>query len=332
MALPKNIIQRCHQRHGQTLRQQKTVVTPALHKTIPYNLKVYCARRYPMMLNDLELADISFMPIGRAPDNDQGPRDFEGDRFLTRQTTDSWLIRRWCASWGIQIYTGIPSEHDGARWHDLHFTYQAICADPDAVLTCVEILVDSVANPLLTLTKSGGLRFTCRIPDYLHPNTTAAKSYIYKYTPTSEDPDDRDVYLEILGENGYSQWDSRYQILLGDLLDPPVIAREVLFVPIDTLRATLHAPEPPGTKLLATEMQTRPVAPQSLGSRNLDLAKEALLKRGFSYLQQDNDFYHWVRPDGEGGVAHMQRYGKIRILCGYGQIHLERNCLQEPHQ
>ena len=301
MALSKDILQRCHQRHGQTLRQRKTVVTPALYKTIPYNLKVYCARRYPVMLNDLELANISFMPIGHAPDNDQGPRDFGDDHFLTRQTTDSWLIRRWCESWGIQIYTGIPSEHDGARWHDLHFTYQAICADSEAVLTCVETLVDSVANPLLTLTKSGGLRFTCRIPDYLHPNTTDAKSYIYKYTPTLEDPYHRDVYLEIPGENGYSQWDSRYQILLGNLLDPPVIAREVLFVPIDTLRATLHEPEPPGTKPLTTEIQTYPVAPQSLGSRNLNLAKEALLKQGFSYLQQDNDFYHWVRPDSEEG-------------------------------
>ena len=298
----KDIIQRCHKRHKETLHQRKTVVTPALYKTVSYNLKAYCARRYPVMLDDLELADISFMPIGRAPDNDRGPRDFGGDRFLTRQTTLSWRLERWCESWGIQIYTGIPSEHNGARWHDLHFTYQAICTAPDAVLTCIETLVASVVNPLLTLTKLGGLRFTCRIPDYLHSNTAEDRSYIYNHAPTPENPNHRDVYLEILGENGYSRWDSRYQILLGDLLDPPVIAKEVLFVPINNLRATLHEPELLEKKQLKTFPQMPPSVPQSLGSRNLDLAKEAFLKRGFSYLQQDSDFYHWIRHDSESRI------------------------------
>ena len=298
----KDIIQRCHKRHKEALHQQKTVVTPALYKEIPYNLKVYCARRYPVMLEDLELAGISFMPIGHAPDNDRGPRGFGGDRFSTQQTSFSWRLRRWCESWGIQIYTGTPSEHNGAQWHDLHFTYQAICADPDAVMACIEGLVGSVVNPLLTLTKSGGLRFTCRILNYLHPNTTDDRLYIYKHAPTPENPNHRDVYLKILGENGYSRWDSRYQILLGDLLDPPVIAKEVLFVPINNLRATLHEPELPGKKQLKTVLQATPPVPHSLGSRNLDLAKEAFLKRGFSYLQQDSDFYHWIRHDSESRI------------------------------
>ena len=34
---------------------------------------------------------------------------------------------------GIQVYTGIPSECDGARWHDIDFTYEAISTAPDAV-------------------------------------------------------------------------------------------------------------------------------------------------------------------------------------------------------
>ena len=299
MDFPKDIIQRCHKRHLETLHQRKTVATPVLYKNNSYNLKVYCARRYPVMLDDLELADISFMPIGRAPNNDQGPKDFGGDRFSTRQTILCWQLWRWLESWGIQIYTGGPSEHDGAPWHDLHFTYPSICADPDAVLTCIKTLVDSVANPLITLTKSGGLRFTCRIPDYLHPNTADDKFYIYRHAPTSENPNHRDVYLEILGKNGYSQWDSRYQILLGNLLDPPVIAKEILFILINNLRATLHTPEYPITKPLETETKTAPVVPQSLGSRNLDLAKKAFLKRGFTYLQKINDFYYWIHPDKE---------------------------------
>ena len=297
MILPKDIIQRCHKRHTETLRQRKTVATPALYKKIPYNLKIYCARRYPVMLDHLKQAAISFMPIGHAPYNDQGPTDFDGDQLSEMHTTQRWELRQWCESWGIQVFTGMPSKHDGALWHDLHFTYQAICTDPDAVFTCLQILINSVANPLLTLTKSAGLRFTCRIPDYLHPHTAEAKSYIYKHAPTSDNPNHREVYLEILGEDGYSQWDSRYEILLGDLLAPPVIAKEMLFTPIDTLRATLHAPELLRTMPVETEVQTAPVVPQSLGSRSLDLAKEALLKRGFAYLRQGNDFYHWVRPN-----------------------------------
>ena len=300
----KDIIQRCHQRHGAFLRQRKTVVTPALYKSIPYDFKVHCARGYPVMLDDLERSNISFMPIGHAPENDRGPRDFGGDRFLKRQGIADWRYRQWYHSWGIQIYTGIPSERDGARWHDFDFKYEAICAAPDAVSTCIEALIKTTATPLLTLTQSGGLRFSCRIPDYLHPKTDAAKSYTYKHAPIPEDPHHRDIYLEILGENGYSRWDGRYEILLGNLLDPPAIAKEVLFVPVDAFRVMLHEPGP----LRETHFETAPTPsialPSSLGSENLDLAKAAFLQRGFSYLRQDNDCHHWIRHDSAGDDIH----------------------------
>ena len=291
-----NVIERCHQRHKTPPRQRKTVITPALYKPVPYHFKVHCARGYPMMLEELERADISFMPIGHAPENDSGPKDFGGDRFLKRQGARSWRRNRWLASWGIQIYTGIPSERKGARWHDINFNYEAICDAPDVVTACIEALVKMTAKPLLTLTKSGGLRFSCRVPDYLHPDTELAKLYIYKHAPTPENPHHREVYLEIRGENGYSRWDARYEILAGDLLAPPVIAKELLFAPINALRDALHAPEPPG------EMPPEPaiVVPSSLGSDDLDLAKEAFLKRGFSYLQQDADFHHWIFHSSEG--------------------------------
>ena len=294
----KDIIQRCHDRHEKPLRQRKTVAKPILHrKFYPYQFTVYCAHRHPVGLDDVEQAAISFMPIGRAPGYDRGPRTFGGKRFLKRQGMTDWLIRRWQASWGLQVYTGIPSERDGARWHDLEFTYQAICAVPDAVFGCIEALINAVANPLLTVTKSGGLRFSCRVPGYLHPSTEQAKPYIYKHSPTPENPHQRDLYLEIFGEEGYSRWDARYEILLGNLLEPPVIAKEVLFAPIDTLRAELHQPAPPGEK----QLQPATAAPSFLASRNLDLAKEAFVKRGFSYIQQENGFHRWTRPGGGVG-------------------------------
>ena len=290
-----DIIQRCHHRRKKPLRQQQTVATPAmLTSGYLHQYTVYCAHKYPMLLDDLEQAEISFMPIARAPKHDNGPKIFRDERFLKRQRMRDWPVRRWDASWGINIYTGMPSERNGARWHDLHFKYETLCTAPDAVFDCIEALVNAVSNPLLTITRSGGLRFSCRTPDYLHPEVEEDRLYIYKHTPTLENPCHRDVYLEIFGEKKYNCWDARYEILLGDLLNPPVIAKEVLFAPIDALRAKLHEPVPQNLK-----QNTSIIAPSSLGSSNLDLAKQTLLKRGFSYVRQENGFHHWIQYGGE---------------------------------
>ena len=296
MNLLKDIIQRCHERHAKPLRQRKTVAMPSMFtKGHFYQYRVYCAHNTPVLLDDLETADISFMPIGRAPENDRGPRHFGGELFRRRTKAEDWGFRRWQTSWGIQVYTGIPSEHAGAHWHDLNFTYQVLCDAPDAVLTCIEALFSTTANPLLTLTKSGGLRLSLRIPNYLHRDTQDEQLYIYKQTPTPGNPHHRDVYLEILGDKGYSRWDARYEILLGNLLEPPVIVKEALFAPINALRAQLHQPVPETVK----QITTIPAAPLRLGSYQLDLAKEAFMKRGFSYVRRDNGFHFWIPSAGK---------------------------------
>ena len=214
---------------------------------------------------------------------------------MKRQKAIDWKITQWHWSWGIHVYTGIPSARGGAPWHDIDFKYEAICAAPEAVLACVQALVNAVVNPLLTLTQSGGLRFSCRIPDYLHPNTKSAQLYIYKGTSTAENPHQHDPYLEIFGEKGHTCWDARYEILLGDLLDPPVISKEVLFAPIDALRAVLHEPVPESLEYHENASEV----PYSLGSNKLDLAKEAFFKRGFSYVRQEDGFHYW-RREGSG--------------------------------
>ncbi len=297
MNVLEDIFQRCHKRHAERkiLRQRKTVVTTALYKRFRYGIKVHCVRSNPLTLDALENADISFMPIGHAPENDQAPRDFGGARFLKRQTAEDWRMIQWYASWGIQIYTGIPSQRDGARWHDFEFKYAAICAAPEAVSTCIQALLNTIATPLLTITKSGGLRFSCRIQDYLHPNTDEAKFFIYKGTPTLENANYRDIYLEVRGNEGYSRWDMRYEILLGNLLAPPVIAKEVLFAPINNLRAALHEPEAPEKMPLKAAPKSDTDSQSSLGSD--DLAKEAFLKRGFTYEREANGFHYWMRDD-----------------------------------
>jgi hypothetical protein len=238
----KDIIQQCHERRQKTLQQRETIVSPTLHGEYPYHYIVYCARRHPLLLHDLEQADISFMPIGQAP-FDQGPAYRGGTRLLRRQGTLNWEPRRWFSSWGIQVYTGTPSARDGANWHDIEFTYRAIRDAPDAVAACVDALINAVMNPLLTLLKSGGLRFSCRVPDYLHPHTTDAKQYVHKHLPNTNHRD-RDIYVEIIGDKGYTRWDARYEILTGSLLNPPLISKDVLFAFLDVLREPLHEPAP----------------------------------------------------------------------------------------
>ncbi|MDE0689091.1 MAG: hypothetical protein OXI61_13050 [Candidatus Poribacteria bacterium] len=285
----QDIITRCHQRHEKPFKQRKTTIKSLVYNGLPYYFTVHCAHRYPVMLQDLEAANISFMPIGRAPGTDHPPLSFGGKRFLKRQEAIDWEITRWHRSWGIHVYTGIPSARDGAPWHDIEFKYEAICAAPDAVLTCVQALVNAVEKPLLTLTKSGGLRFSCRIPGHLHPDTKEARFYVYQGTLSVENPDEYDAYLEILGERGHNCWDARYEILLGNLLDPPMIPKEVLFATIDVLRAKFHKP---GSQSLQHKERV-PDASYSLGSDTLDLAKEAFFKRGFSYVRQEDGVHYW---------------------------------------
>ena len=320
----KNIIQRCHRRHEKPLRQRKTVVTPAVHKGLYYHFTVYCAHRHPVPLYDLEQANISFMPTGCTATYDRIPQSFGGERFLKPQRIADWAGHQWHASWGIQVYTGIPSQRDDAQWHDLHFKYESICAAPDAVLACIETLVNVAPSPLLVLTKSGGLRFSCRVPRYLHPNTEEAQFYIYKDVLTAEDAYQRTVYLEILGEEGNSPWDNRYEILLGDLLDPPIIPKEVLLTTIDALREELRATEPLSTEKLES---TSPVVspPPSLGSHKLNLAKETFLKHGFSYLREENGFHHWTRnisKDADTAVLLWERDGIVWIRASDADVGL----------
>ena len=299
----EDIIQRCHQRRTQPLEAKKTVVTPSTYKGIHHHFTVYCAQRYPIRLYDLEAAGISFMPVGGGPQRYRVPHAFGGERFVSRQRIIDWETRLWHTSWGIRVYTGIPSERQGARWHDLEFKHEAIRAAPEAVMACIDTLGSVVQNPLLTLTKSGGLRFSCRIPAYLHPKTQAARLYIYRDTTTPENLHQREVYLEVLGDSGHSAWDARYEILCGELLKPPVLAKGILFAAIDTLRSELHAPQPLRLESARPTSETVITPEPSLGSYKLDLAKEAFLNRGFTYITSENAIHHWRGPGRTGNAS-----------------------------
>ena len=173
------------------------------------------------------------------------------------------------------------------------------------------------------MSKSGGLRFSCRIPGYLHPNTQQARLYVHKHAPTSENPHQHDTYLEILGEKGYSCWDARYEILLGDLLDPPLISQRSAFSRLlMRFAAALHKPIPQNVQ----HEESIPDAPYSLGSGKLDLAKEAFFKRGFSYVRQADGFHYWgIRQGDESGnteVSLWESEGSVWICASTSETEL----------
>lgn len=236
----KDILQQCKEKRNKASRQRKTVISPAFRKQF-FHLTVHCAYGYSVLVDDLKQASIACMPLARAPNKIEMPRGFEECAYhYAYKTIRQWGIFQWHASWGIRIYTGVPSERNGAPWHDLEFTYQAINTAPEAVSDCLEALISLTKKPLLTMTPSGGLRFSCRITDYLHRKPE--QIHIYKHTPTLENADHRDVYLAISGEDSYPPWDTRHEILLGNLIEPPILEKDVLFAPLDKLKAELHQP------------------------------------------------------------------------------------------
>lgn len=295
----KTINEKCHYRHENPLRQRRTQIIPDHCRRNQFpQIRVHYAARNPISLLDLEQANISIMPIGRAPVNDGGPRTLGGERFSKTQRADDWEMRRWYASWGIQVYTGQPSALDEAVWHDIDFSYEFICAAPAEVIECLEILASSVANPLLTITKSGGIRFSCRVTSYLHPDSEEAKQYICKHIPTTEDPYHQVSYVKIFGEKNYSRWDARYEIFSGNILNPPIITKEILFATLSWLRSKFHSP-------LSNNAKRTINIPSTLGSANLDLAKDAFVQRGYTYLRDEENIHYWTKPDSQDEIGHI---------------------------
>ncbi len=93
----------------------------------------------------------------------------------------------------------------------------------------------------MTISKSGGVRFTCRTPDYLHPKRNADREYIGIW---NKNGNRTALYLEIFSEKGLSRWDARYEIVEGDLFNIPVIDDKDLFAVIDDLKNRIHVPPP----------------------------------------------------------------------------------------
>lgn len=231
-------LQRCIQRHESPLLALKTRVfhhRDGYQKRYERYAVAYAAGK-TIDPENLSRAALGFLPIGNnghcleyytQPNAD---KDWE-----TTYGVSDWKPESWSNAYGIQIYTGSPS----GDLTSLDFEYEIIRDHPKPFLKTLEKLCQLTENPLLVISKSGGLRFECRTPGYIHPKTDQ------RYVATWKDHREHEqLYLEIFGEKGLSRYDARYEIYTGSLLNIPTIDHHALFQIVDQLREQIGEPRP----------------------------------------------------------------------------------------
>ena len=209
---------------------------------------------------------------------------------------NDWKKKTWKQSYGVQVYTGAVSDF----LTDLDFEYEIIANRPDAFAEMLRQLCDLVPNPLLTISKSGGVRFSSRTPDYIHPNKTENKEYIGDY---SVEP--RILYLEVFGEKGLSRYDARYEIVEGSLWDIPTIPADAIFEILDAYRYEIGTPYQPPKNAAATPKKQRPAnkSPQKTKKSRKGTRPTA------KYDDNGNPIgIEWSEPDPKGDRKSKQIY------------------------
>ena len=187
----------------------------------------------------LSRAGLGFLPIAKNGHCPEKYSEEAGKDWETTYGVSDWKPKTWRDSYGIQIYTGTPSRY----LTSLDFEYEIIRDHPQPFLDTLTRLCALTENPLLIISKSGGLRFECRTPGYIHPKTDQ------KYVATWKNHHEhKDLYLEIFGEKGLSRYDARYEIYTGSLLKIPIIDQQQLFEIVDELGEQIGEPRPEKTK------------------------------------------------------------------------------------
>ena len=208
--------------------------------------------------SELAAAGLGFLPISIKGFPIEKHTGADKD-WTTRYGFLDWKLESWKRSHGVQIYTGLPSGH----LTDLDFEFAIIRDYPLEFLDTLNRLCGLTEKPLVTLTKSGGVRFTCRTEGYVHPRKDVEDIFRYKPERESNGRAIREaLYLEIFGDKGLSRWDSRYEILRGSLFAIPTLDPGALFSVLDTLKRKIHVPKPPRKQAEQTE-QTETAAPKA---------------------------------------------------------------------
>ena len=233
----QDVIERCITRHKQPKRSHRT-------RVYQNEYAIYYANRDGKLQSakpsDFHKAQLGIIPIAKNGHAIEQYAASVGKDWQTRYGFDDWEVKSWKQSYGVQVYTGIPSEY----LTDLDFEFEIVRDHPNSLLNTLDALLTLTPNACLTLSKSGGIRYSCRSPDYVHPRSTEEREYIATYN--QETGTREALYLEIFGDKGLSRWDARYEIITGNLFDLPVVEDvEALFEIIDDLKSKIHIPAPP---------------------------------------------------------------------------------------
>ena len=244
----KKIIQRCRERNNMRLSALKTRV--AYHrdgygKRYAQYAVAYAAGK-TVDPEKLSRADLGFMPIAESGHCPEKYGAEAGKDWETTYGVSDWKPKSWRDAYGLQIYTGIPS----GNLTSLDFEYAIVRDYPKQFLDTLSRLCELTESPLLIITKSGGLRFECRTPDYAHLKRDQ------RYVATWQNHHAHEhLYLEIFGEKGLSRYDARYEIYTGSLLNIPVIDHHALFNILDELQEQIGTPRPEKSKTASKHKQ-----------------------------------------------------------------------------
>ena len=222
------LVQRCIDRHRKPLQQIQT----RSHQG-RYSVAYSAAKTIDP--EQLSRVGIGFMPITKSGHCPELYSVKAGKDWQTTYSVSDWKAESWRDSYGIQIYTGKPSKYIT----DLDLEYAIIRDYPEVFKSTLERLIALTEKPLIVISKSGGLRFVCRTPCYVHSKSDQ------RYVATWKNHHEHEhLYLEIFGDKGLSRYDARYEIIAGSLLDIPVVDHHVLFEIIDELREQIGEPRP----------------------------------------------------------------------------------------
>ena len=235
----QDLIERCIARNHQSNQRRHPQKTHVYQNEITIYYAYSDGKLQSAKPSDFADANLGIIPIAKNGYPIEQYTASVGKDWQTRYGFDDWENRSWKQSYGVQVYTGIPSEY----LTDLDFEFDIVRDHPDTLLETLYALFSLSKKTCLTISKSGGIRFSCRSPDYVHPRSTEAREYIAKYN--QETGTREELYLEIFGDKGLSRWDARYEIITGDLFDLPVIEADALLEIIENLKSKIHIPPPP---------------------------------------------------------------------------------------